>query len=291
MKRSSSLALASFCLLIPALSSAQMKYPASGSITQTWNSHSTSDRAIDIANSSGTNIGSAYSGTVYDVVYLTTSYGRYLKINHPSSYQTLYAHNSSVIVSENQAVSQNQHVAEMGSTGNSTGSHSHFEIRRSGAFQYIPGSVGNWVSAGTSIPYSYPGLGTTVPTYTIDNSSAGFSASSNWATATSAADKYGTNYRWRSTAALSDAATWTADVQAGTYNIYAWWAAGTNRSATAPFLLPGSSTAVSMNQQTNGGKWNKIGSRTLAAGNQTTTLSCWTDTGYIVVADALRFGP
>src|SRR5262245_59453812 len=117
--------------LMPAASQAQMKYPATGRITQTWNQHSTADRAIDIANVTGTNILSAYSGTVYDVVYLTTSYGRYIKVNHPSSYQTLYAHNSSVIVSEGAAVSQGQHIAEMGATGNATGPHSHFEIRRS----------------------------------------------------------------------------------------------------------------------------------------------------------------
>ena len=182
-------ALIAAAVLAPATSQAQMKYPATGRFSQTWNQHSTADRAIDIANVSGTNVLSAYSGTVYDVVYLTTSYGRYLKINHPSSYQTLYAHNSSVIVAEGASVSQGQHVAEMGSTGNSSGPHSHFEIRRSGAFQYIPGAVGDNVTANTLIPYSYPGLTSTVPTYTIDNTSAGFSASADWATGSSAADK------------------------------------------------------------------------------------------------------
>lgn len=277
--------------LLPAALHAQMNYPASGTITQTWNQHSTNDRGLDIANGTGTNIGSAYSGTVYDVVYLTTSYGRYIKVNHPSSYQTLYAHNSSVIVSEGAAVSQNQHIAEMGTTGNSTGPHSHFEIRRSGVFQYIPGSVGNSVAAGTRIPYTYDGLSGPVATYTIDNTSANFSAASTWATGTSAADKLGSDYRWRATAAISDPASWTANVAAGTYNIYAWWAAGTNRSNEAPYLLPGNTTSTPVNQQINGGKWVKIGSKTLAAGDRETKLSCWATTGFIVVADGLRYGP
>ena len=283
--------LGALLCLCPAAVSAQMNYPASGTITQTWNQHATNDRAIDIANSTGTDVGSAYSGTVYDVVYLTTSYGRYIKVNHPSSYQTLYAHNNSVIVAEGQAVSQNQHIAEMGETGNATGPHSHFEIRRSGVFQYIPGSVGDHVTAGTKIPYTYAGLTGTVATYTIDNTSADFSAASTWSTGTSAADKLGTDYRWRATAALSDPATWTANVAAGTYNIYAWWSAGTNRSTEAPYILPGDSTSTPANQQANGGKWVKLGTKALAAGDQTTKLSCWAPTGFIVVADGLRYGP
>jgi hypothetical protein len=277
--------------LFPAALPAQMNYPATGNITQTWNQHASNDRAIDIANSTGTDVGSAYSGTVYDVVYLTTSYGRYLKVNHPSSYQTLYAHNSSVIVSEGQAVAQNQHIAEMGATGNATGPHSHFEIRRSGVFQYIPGSVGDHVVAGTRIPYTYSGLTESVGTYTIDNTAAGFTASANWSTGTSAADKLGTDYRFRATAALSDPASWTANVAAGTYNIYAWWSAGTNRSSEAPYLLPGDSAATAVNQQLNGGKWVKLGTKTLAAGAQTTKLSCWAPTGFVVIADGLRYGP
>lgn len=123
----------------------------------------------------------------------------------------------------------------------------------------------------------------------IDNTSSGFSASSNWLTATSAADKYGSNYRYRSTAALSDAAQWTANItSAGNYQISAWWSQGTNRSATAPYILP-NNTTVNKNQQSNGGKWNTLGTVSLSVGAASTRLSCWTTTGFVVIADAVRY--
>lgn len=127
--------------------------------------------------------------------------------------------------------------------------------------------------------------------YVIDNASGGFSASSGWATGSSSADKYGADYRYKSTAAVSDPANFTATVAGGSYTISAWWPAGTNRSTTAPFVLPGGGK-VSVNQQANGGKWNTLGTLSLGAGAQKTQLSCWTTTGFIVVADAVKYyGP
>lgn len=126
-------------------------------------------------------------------------------------------------------------------------------------------------------------------TIVVDNNTSSFAASSNWSTGTSAADKYGTDYRYRSTAAVSDAAQWTANIStAGTYTISAWWSQGSNRSASAPYVLP-SGTTVKVNQQTNGGKWNSLGSESLSTGNRVTKLSCWTTTGYVVLADAIKY--
>lgn len=123
----------------------------------------------------------------------------------------------------------------------------------------------------------------------VDNSSANFAASANWSTGTSAGDKYGADYRFRSTAALSDAASWTANItSAGNYTISAWWSQGTNRSATAPYILP-NGTSVPKNQQTAGGTWNTLGTVNLATGSQITRLSCWTTTGFVVMADAVRY--
>lgn len=134
---------------------------------------------------------------------------------------------------------------------------------------------------------STPGL----PTYTLDNANAGFTASANWATGTSSTDKYGTNYRYRSTAAISDGASWSINVgTAGTYRIQAWWAQGTNRSANVAYKMP-NGTNVYVNQQANGGKWNVLGSVSLATGARVTTLSCWATTGFVAVADAIRYGP
>lgn len=132
-----------------------------------------------------------------------------------------------------------------------------------------------------------PGSNPSLPTYVDDTPS----ASSAWATSTGASDKYGSSYMWRSTTAVSDPASWTQNVTvAGTYRIQAWWAAGTNRSTGAPYILP-NSNVVNVNQQINGGKWNTLGTISLGTGNRTTQLSCWAASGYVVVADAVRYTP
>lgn len=135
-----------------------------------------------------------------------------------------------------------------------------------------------------------PGTGT-LPTYTLDNNQSGFAASANWATSTSAADKFGADYRWRSTAAISDRASWAITVgTAGSYKIQAWWPAASNRAPAADYTMPNGAVAT-VNQQLNGGKWNVLGTVSLGTGAQTTYLSCWEATGYVVVADAVRYGP
>ena|GEM_PF-1091452 len=122
----------------------------------------------------------------------------------------------------------------------------------------------------------------------VDNSSAGFTASANWSTGTSSADKYGADYRWRSTAAVSDQAVWAFTIPtADTYEVYAWWSQGTNRSSAAPYSVNGSA-GIPRNQQQNGGQWNSLGTFSMAAGSNNVKLSCWAPAGYVVVADAVR---
>jgi len=117
-------------------------------------------------------------------------------------------------------------------------------------------------------------------------------ASTNWSTGTGATDKYGADYRFRPTAPVSDAAVWSINVPtAGSYDIFAWWPQGTNRSQTAGYHLP-NGTVVTKNQQINGGSWQLLGTQSLAAGIRETKLSCWTTTGFVVMADAVRYyGP
>ncbi|MCL6518215.1 MAG: N-acetylmuramoyl-L-alanine amidase [Armatimonadetes bacterium] len=126
----------------------------------------------------------------------------------------------------------------------------------------------------------------------IDNSSGSFSCSANWATGTSAADKYGSDYRWRSTAATSDPATWTPNIPvAGSWTVYAWWSAGTNRSPNSAYQVNTTSGAVNVyvNQQTNGGQWNSLGTFNLGTGGYWVKKSCWASTGYVVIADAIKW--
>lgn len=87
---------------------------------------------LDVAAPKGTPIHAAAAGTVTLVHYSNTSYGNYVKISHGNGVETLYAHCSTLNVTEGQSVSQGQTIATVGSTGNSTGPHLHLEIRVNG---------------------------------------------------------------------------------------------------------------------------------------------------------------
>ncbi len=83
----------------------------------------------------GSNIYAAASGTVVTVKWSTKGYGYHVIINHGDGIQTLYGHCSNLYVKVGQYVNQGDIIAAMGSTGNSTGTHLHFEIRVNG--QYV----------------------------------------------------------------------------------------------------------------------------------------------------------
>lgn len=82
----------------------------------------------------GSNIYAAASGTVVKVVWSNKGYGNYIIINHGGGIQTLYAHNSNLYVVTGQYVNQGDVIAAMGSSGNSTGTHCHFEVRVNGQY-------------------------------------------------------------------------------------------------------------------------------------------------------------
>ena len=122
----------------------------------------------------------------------------------------------------------------------------------------------------------------------VDDADAGFTFSGGWTLTTTGADQYGSGFHWRSTGYVLDA-TWTANLaNTGTYNVYAWWTQGSNRTTTAPYSVNGG-TAVNKNQQANGGVWNLLGAYSLTAGNNSVSVSANTTSGSIVVADAVKF--
>lgn len=82
---------------------------------------------IDLASESGTNINASMEGIV-ELVSKEGDYGKHIKIRS-NNVSTLYAHCSKILVKEGQIVAQGQPIAQVGSTGNSTGPHLHFEIR------------------------------------------------------------------------------------------------------------------------------------------------------------------
>ncbi len=92
-----------------------------------YNYHS----GLDIAAPYGTAVWAADGGTVSFAGW-RSSYGNLVIITHDNGMQTYYAHNSSISVSAGQKVYRGQQIAKVGSTGNSTGNHLHFEVRIGG---------------------------------------------------------------------------------------------------------------------------------------------------------------
>ncbi|MEG1932358.1 MAG: M23 family metallopeptidase, partial [Pygmaiobacter sp.] len=80
----------------------------------------------------GAPVVASLAGTVQVVKYGSTGYGYYVIIDHGGNYKTLYGHLSGITVTAGQPVTQGQTIGYVGSTGNSTGPHLHFEIRVAG---------------------------------------------------------------------------------------------------------------------------------------------------------------
>lgn len=107
--------------------------PNSSEITQEY---SAEHKAIDIAASSGSPVYAAEDGTVsyvqiWDGSYDTTgmmSYGHMVEIRHADGNTTLYAHLSEINVQQGEKVVRGQRIGRVGSTGNATGPHLHFEV-------------------------------------------------------------------------------------------------------------------------------------------------------------------
>lgn len=112
-----------------AQSSAGFIWPATGNITQypVWYHN-----ALDIANSAAPDIAAAKTGVIKSTACDKGGYGCHVIINHGDGIESLYAHMQKFYVSAGDKVSQGQAIGKMGSTGRSTGTHVHFEVRKNG---------------------------------------------------------------------------------------------------------------------------------------------------------------
>ena len=112
----------------------KFKMPVTGTVTSRYGKReatevvSANHQGIDIGANEGTAIYAAIEGTV-TVSSEEGEYGKHIDIEN-GDVLTRYAHCSKLLVKEGEKVKQGEKIAEVGSTGNSTGPHLHFEIRR-----------------------------------------------------------------------------------------------------------------------------------------------------------------
>jgi murein DD-endopeptidase MepM/ murein hydrolase activator NlpD len=113
-------------------------WPVTGTITSPfgWRSNPFGGapefhQGLDIAAPSGTTVTAAAAGTVIMAQWYG-GYGNYILIDHGGGYSTGYGHLSAIYVSSGQSVQRGQAIGAVGSTGQSTGPHLHFEVRIAG---------------------------------------------------------------------------------------------------------------------------------------------------------------
>jgi len=105
------------------------RWPAKGHVTSGFGGRGGKPhRGIDISGRYGTAVRAAAAGTVL-FSERKRGYGRMVILQHAGGYETVYAHNQDNFVLEGARVRQGQLIADMGSTGRSTGPHLHFEVR------------------------------------------------------------------------------------------------------------------------------------------------------------------
>lgn len=99
-------------------------------------------KGIDIAAPFGTKVLAAYDGEVALVESRPRGLGNVIILKHEKDFMTVYGHNSKILVKEEQRVKKGQPISLVGSSGWSTGTHLHFEIRYKGEamdpLEYLP---------------------------------------------------------------------------------------------------------------------------------------------------------
>ena len=121
---------------------AKFMFPTAGTVTSRFGSRwGRNHNGMDIANSTGTLIKASDNGIV-TFAGTKSGYGLIVIIDHQNGYETYYGHCSKLAVKQGDKVLKGDVIAYMGSTGNSTGSHLHFEIRKNGT----PLNPGNFVN-------------------------------------------------------------------------------------------------------------------------------------------------
>ena len=134
-------------------------------------------------------------------------------------------------------------------------------------------------------------VGTPPSDIIIDNPQATVVGS--WSTGTSAADRYGSDYRYKSGAGGGSYLQYTPGIPtSGNWQVFEWHSQGSNRTTNGRYVISynGGTTEVMVNQQVNGGRWNLLGTFNFAAGSGNVKITDGhTDTAQVVIADAIKF--
>ncbi len=124
----------------------------------------------------------------------------------------------------------------------------------------------------------------------IDNADPGFSTTGSWSTSTQQpGNRYGPNYvHDGNTGKGSKTATFQTSVAPGTYEVYGWWSASSNRATNVPYDVVDAcgTNTVLVNQRTNGASWQLLGTYTFEQTAQVTLRTEGTDA--YVIADAVK---
>ena len=111
---------------------------------------------VDLAAAHGALVQSAHSGTAVFAGW-KGGYGKTVVVRYPDQqYETLYAHLSELLVTEGQVVRAKDTIGRVGSTGNSTGPHLHFELRRFSAGQWVAVNAGSQLRAVEAYVHAAP---------------------------------------------------------------------------------------------------------------------------------------
>lgn len=116
--------------MLPTVQPVNVSYNASGFgwRLDPFNGTSAFHEGIDFSAPTGTPIVAAAGGVIVSAEY-HPQFGNMLEIDHGGEIQTRYAHTSKIYVKVGDIVKRGQHIADIGSTGRSTGAHLHFEVR------------------------------------------------------------------------------------------------------------------------------------------------------------------
>ena len=141
-------------------SGSDLVWPVSGYVSATWRYSSGGFHgAVDIAGPAWSTVGAARQGSVQVAGYgYNGGYGNYVRLYHGNGYTTDYHPFVKIATSYGRSVSRLQTIGYRGTTGMSTGNHTHFDLRRYGTKIFMSAYRGQTLTKGRSVPNNYSGL-------------------------------------------------------------------------------------------------------------------------------------